>query len=102
RPVPGSEVSCVPYFGRRTPGTDAIEAAISRRELPLLIVLLVAASPLLHTRSIGGPKSGCVHTVIAVLVDDVVPGHGIVAVVGQVYVNIFDQQCRRIRLLSVG
>src|SRR5262249_23745162 len=66
------------------------------------IGLLVAASPLLHAGAIGSAKSGCVHTVIAVLVDDVVPGAGIDAGVGPVDANIVDKHRRRIGRRSVG
>src|SRR5579859_397083 len=57
---------------------DGIVAAARRRsELPLLVVLLIAAGPLLQERAVAGPPTAGVHAEPAGLVDHLIPGVGI-------------------------
>src|SRR5215467_12337833 len=77
-----SQVGDVPHFTLRGCGSAyyLVIAAVGSSELPFLIVLLGATSPLLHSRAVRRAVVGCIHAGVAVMVDHVVPGGAVDAV----------------------
>ena len=72
----GGYIRNIPHKGWRIAIDDAVIATVSGLQLPLLVILLIAACPLLDGGAVRRSPTGSVHARAAVLVDDVVPGRG--------------------------